>query len=357
MEPQARKDLLVKPDPPDPVETPERTEPPAPLVSPVPLDPLVSVVPPVPPAHEDSKAFLEPPVAMVPLVRTEKLVCKAHGVFPVAPASEDPEVSPESEELKVPQERLANEENPDSLVPTDLQVPPVYLDRRVTPVHPVWLVFLEVAVPSVCPERRESEVLSVSSVPKVLPVARVTKVPKVSWVPLALKANPPRRETPARPVLPEKLAPTASWANEALRVNKVFRASPDLSDPLDHPDPRDSAVSQDRRDLKETPVLWASLAPPVLKVSLASTAPRVNEVNLDSAVSPVSWDLLDAPAMLVPPDPKENLVPLVAAVLLASRELLEILVALVFQVLPVNLVLLDPRVLRVNLVLRADSVQ
>lgn len=150
---------------------------------------------------------------------------------------------------------------------------------------------------------------------------------------------------------------TESWENEDLRVNKVFRASPVLSDLLEIPDQRDNVVCLDRRALKETPVQWVNQVPLVLRVSLVSTELRDNAAQLVSEVNPVLWVLPEDPELQEHPEAKEKWAPLVDWAPLVSRELPETLVALASQVHRVNQVHLGPRVPRVNLVLKVEAVQ
>lgn len=354
---QERKALLVKLALLVHEETPVRTVLRDPLVNLVPQAPLVSVVLPALQAHEVSKVFLVLPAEMVQLVRMAKLVCKVLEVFPAVPVYEAPEASLESEELKVHPEKLALEENLDNLDLTVLQVLLVQPARKVMLVHLVLSVFLVVVVPPVCLVRREREDLWVLQVLKVLLVVRVTKVLRVSWVHPVPRENQQKRETPVLPVHLERLVQMESWENEDLRVHKVFKASPVPSVPLVSLDPRDSAVFLDRKELKET---VAPLVSPVhleTRVSPVSTALKDSVVNPDNEANLVSWVPLDDLALLEPLEVKEKLVPLVVVVPQVSRVLLEILVVLVFQDHQVNLVLPDPKVLRANLVLRADSVQ
>lgn len=155
------------------------------------LGPSVNLVLSAPQASEvlpvllvlvDSKVFPVPPEVTVQLERTENLVSKAHVVSPAVLDFEVVEASQESEELKVPQEKLEHEENQVFPVLTVHLVQLVHLDKRAMLVHLVLLVFLAVVVPSVFPEKRENEDPWVALVPKVLPVAKVTKVLRVSWV-------------------------------------------------------------------------------------------------------------------------------------------------------------------------------
>lgn len=206
---QARKAPLEKPVPPALEVTLVRTDPLVPSASLAPPVLLASAVPLVLPAHVDSKASLAPPEETVRLARTERRVCKVLVVFLAALACAVLEASPESEELKVHPERLEPEESLAFLAPTDQQVLQVPLAKRVTPVHLVLLVFLAVAVPLVCPERREREEASEEPVLKVPQVVKVTKVLRVSWVPRVHLESQQKRETLVHQVLLERPVQTA----------------------------------------------------------------------------------------------------------------------------------------------------